>query len=89
MNDHIVIEAAEKQFWDKQDSTDHLDWSKAKIAAFSKLKPSTTTISLRLPESLLDNIKIAAHKNDVPYQSFIKIMLAEKLNEISMPGIHK
>ena len=72
-------EAEERKFWETHDSTDHLDWSKAVRVRFPNLKPSTTAISLRLPVSLLEQIKIAANKRDVPYQSLIKIWLAEKV----------
>lgn len=72
-------ESEERSFWEEHDSTDHVDWSTAKRARFPNLKPSTTAISLRLPVSLLERIKVAANKRDVPYQSLIKTMLAEKL----------
>jgi len=71
-------EAEERCFWETHDSSDHVDWSKARRVRLPKLKPSTTAISLRLPVSLLDRIKVAANKRDVPYQSLIKIWLAEK-----------
>jgi predicted DNA binding CopG/RHH family protein len=60
--------------------TDHLDWSQAERVRMPNLRPSTTSISLRLPVSLLERIKMAAHKRDVPYQSLIKTWLAEKLD---------
>jgi len=72
-------EAEERKFWETHDSTDYLDWSKAQRARFPNLKPSTTAISLRLPVSLLEQIKIAANKRDVPYQSLIKMWLSEKV----------
>ena len=72
-------EAAERKFWEKNDSSKYLDWSKAQIAAFPNLKPSTKTISLRLPQHLLDAIKTAANARDVPYQSLIKVWLQEKV----------
>lgn len=72
-------EAEERKFWETHDSTDYVDWSKATRARFPNLKPSTTAISLRLPISLLEQIKIAANKRDVPYQSLIKMWLAEKV----------
>ena len=72
-------ETEEREFWETHDTTDYLDWSKAKRVAFPNLKLSTTTISLRLPQGLLDQIKIAANKRDVPYQSLIKMWLAEKV----------
>lgn len=74
-------EAEERAFWETHDSADYLDWSKAKAASFPKLKPSTKTISLRLPEALLDRIKIEANKRDVPYQSLIKAWLADDVDE--------
>lgn len=73
-------EAAERAFWEKNDSAEYLDWSKARRAAFPNLKPSTRTISLRLPEHLLDAIKVAANARDVPYQSLIKVWLQEKVH---------
>ncbi|MEH6951226.1 BrnA antitoxin family protein [Nitrobacter sp. NHB1] len=72
-------EAEERKFWETHNSTDYVDWSKASHARFPNLKPSTTAISLRLPVSLLEQIKIAANKRDVPYQSLIKMWLAEKV----------
>ena len=67
----------EREFWRTHDSADYIDWSKAKNAYFPSLKPSTKTISLRLPESLLNEIKILANKEDVPYQSLMKILLMQ------------
>jgi predicted DNA binding CopG/RHH family protein len=72
-------EAAERTFWEKNDSTEYLDWKKAQVAVLPNLKPSTQTISLRLPQHLLDSIKAAANARDVPYQSLIKVWLQEKL----------
>ncbi|MFA6572003.1 MAG: BrnA antitoxin family protein [Bacteroidota bacterium] len=69
-------------FWDKHDATEYFDYSKAKKVVFPNLKPSTETISIRLPTSLLDGIKNQANKNDVPYQSYLKMILSEKLQEI-------
>ncbi len=74
-------EAEEMAFWATHDSTEYLDWSKAKKATFPNLKPSTKTISLRLPESLLEDIKMLANKQDVPYQSLLKILLAHAVSE--------
>ena len=73
-------EAEERRFWETHDSTDYLDWSKAQHVRFPNLKLSTKSISLRLPESLLDRIKVAANKRDVPYQSLIKVWLTEKVD---------
>ena len=72
-------EAAERRFWQTHDSTEYLDWSKAQRARFHNLKPSTQAISLRLPQHMLERIKAAANRRDVPYQSLIKIWLEEKL----------
>jgi len=71
-------EAQERRYWETHDSTPHLDWSKATPARFPNLKPSTKSISLRLPLDLLERIKIEANRRDVPYQSLIKIWLNEK-----------
>ena len=71
-------EAEERRFWETHDSSDYVDWSKAERVRLPNLKPSTTSISLRLPVSLLDRIKVAANKRDVPYQSLIKPWLADK-----------
>ena len=71
-------EPEERRYWESHDSTEHVDWSKAEHARFPNLKPSTQSISLRLPVSLLERIKVAANKRDVPYQSLIKTWLSEK-----------
>lgn len=75
----------ERAFWEspKNDSTQYIDWSAAKVVSFPNLRPSTKTISLRLPEDLLDTIRSRAHKLDVPYQSLMKLWLAEKATETS------
>ena len=75
-------EAEERLFWESNDSSAHVDWSKAQRVRLPNLKPSTTSISLRLPVSLLESIKIAANKRDVPYQSLIKAWLAEKAGSV-------
>lgn len=67
----------ENRFWQKQDSTNYIDWTKAKRATFLHLKPSTITISLRLPENLLNEIRVRANEKDIPYQSLMKILLAQ------------
>ncbi len=74
-------EADERLFWENHDSSDYMDWSKAQSASFPSLKPSTKTISIRLPEMLLDRIKIEANKRDMPYQSLIKVWLMEDVKE--------
>lgn len=76
----FASEAEERAFWEKHDSTDYLDWSKAQRVVLPNLKPTTRTISLRLPQHLLDSIKVAANARDVPYQSLIKVWLQEKLH---------
>ena len=73
-------EAAERAFWEKHDSTEYVDWSKAKRVSFPNLKPTTQSISLRLPLHMLERIKVKANARDVPYQSLIKIWLEEKLS---------
>ena len=73
-------EAAERAYCETHDSTEHLDWANAKKVALPNLKPTTKTISLRLPQHLLDSLKVAANARDVPYQSLIKVWLQEKLH---------
>ena len=72
-------EEEERQFWTDHDSTEYVNWSEAKRGVFPNLKPSTRTISLRLPESMLEELKLLANKNDVPYQSLLKVFLAERI----------
>lgn len=74
-------ENEERKFWATHDSTDYIDWSKAKKVKFPNLKPSVRSISIRLPESLINDLKILANKKDVPYQSLMKIFLTEKVEE--------
>ena len=74
-------EDEEREFWSTHDSTEFVDWAKAKRVVLSNLKPSVKTISLRLPESLLEALKLMANKRDVPYQSLIKILLAERIEQ--------
>ena len=73
-------EAEERTYWESHDSTALVDWSKAKKVRLPNLKPTTKTISLRLPQHLLDSLKVAANARDVPYQSLIKVWLQEKLH---------
>ena len=73
-------EAEERDFWETHDSTEYIDWGKAEAVRLPNLKPSWTSISLRLPTSMLERIKIAANKRDVPYQSLIKAWLSEKID---------
>ena len=72
-------EAAERAFWEKAESSDYIDWSSAQRMRLPALKPSTTTISLRLPDAMLDALKVLANARDVPYQSLLKVFLAERL----------
>ncbi len=72
-------EAEERAYSERTDSADEIDWSKAERVRMPNLEPSKASISLRLPVSLLESIKVAAHKRDVPYQSLIKVWLAEKV----------
>ena len=74
-------EDEERAFWDSHDSTDFVDWGKAQRFTLPNLKPSVKKISLRLPESMLDDLKMLANKRDVPYQSLLKIFLAERIDK--------
>ncbi|MET3900913.1 putative DNA binding CopG/RHH family protein [Devosia sp. UYZn731] len=76
----FATEAEERAFWEAHDSTDHIDWRKAERVRLPNLKPSSTSISLRLPNALLERIKVAANRRDVPYQSLIKTWLSEKID---------
>jgi len=78
-------EKAEREFWETNDSSEYLEWSKSELVSLPNLKPSTKTISLRLPEGLLDSIKIEANKRDMPYQSLIKVWLADDVKESRKP----
>jgi len=77
----FTSEEEEREFWVENDTTEFVDWGKAKKVKFPNLKPSTKTISLRLPEHILDELKMMARKRDVPYQSLIKIFLKDRLNQ--------
>ena len=74
-------EDEERQFWSTHDSTDYVDWSKAQKAVFPNLKPTTESISLRLPSFLLARIKTLANKKDIPYQSLMKVFLSERVDQ--------
>ncbi len=74
-------EEEEREFWATHDAADEVDWSSAKRVRLPELRPSTKTISLRLPEGMLEELKILAHQRDVPYQSLIKVFLAERLRD--------
>jgi predicted DNA binding CopG/RHH family protein len=74
-------EAEEREFWATHDTTEYVDWSKARRAVFPNLRPSTETISLRLPAPLLADLKALANERDVPYQSLLKVLLAEQVRQ--------
>ena len=78
---NFKTEQEEREFWDTHSSEEYVDWNKVEVihAPFPKLKPSTKTISIRLPETMIEELKSLANKNDVPYQSLIKIYLAERI----------
>ena len=71
----------EFEFWSTHDSTEYVDYSKGKRGLFPNLKPSTRTISIRLPESLIEHLKVLANRKDIPYQSLLKMLLIEKVGE--------
>ena len=73
-------EADEQDFWATADSTQYVDWSKAEVVRFPNLKPSTTAISVRLPDTLLTELKLLANERDVPYQSLLKVYLADRVS---------
>ncbi len=72
-------EEEEREFWASHDSTEYVDWEQASSVVMPKLKPSLKTISLRLPETMLEELKLLANKRDVPYQSLLKMFLAERI----------
>jgi predicted DNA binding CopG/RHH family protein len=73
-------EAEERLFWQKHDSAEYIDWSDAEETVLPQLKPSTKSISLRLPESMIEELKVLANKRDVPYQSLLKIFISERID---------
>lgn len=73
-------EDEERKFWANADSSEFINWNDGEVVSFPKLKPSTKTISLRIPESMLEELRVLANKRDVPYQSLIKVYLKEKIN---------
>ncbi len=74
-------EEQEREFWASHDSAEIINWPEAEKVVFPKLKPTTKTISLRLPEFILDELKLMAHKRDIPYQSLIKLFLKERIDQ--------
>ena len=71
----------EREFWSTHDTTEYMDWSKARRLRFIKLRPSVRSISLRLPEALLERIKLLANRHDIPYQSLMKVYLSERVEK--------
>jgi predicted DNA binding CopG/RHH family protein len=82
-------EAEEQAFWSEHDATAYIEWSQARRVVLPNLKPSTKTISLRLPEHMIEELKLLANKQDVPYQSLLKIYLAERLEQELRLARHK
>lgn len=74
-------ENEEREFWATHDSTEYINWDRAKKVTFSNLKPSVKKISIRLPESMIAELKFLANKQDVPYQSLLKIFVAERIKK--------
>lgn len=82
MKKHIPAfksEAEERRFWQTHDSTEYVDWSEAQEVLMPKLKPTTRSISIRLPEAMVESLKLLANKRDVPYQSLLKVFLSERI----------
>ncbi len=73
-------EVEERKFWQQNDSSEYIDWADAVEVILPRLKPSTRKISIRLPESMIEELKVLANKRDVPYQSLLKIFLSERIN---------
>ena len=82
-------EDEEREFWVSRESTDYLDWSKAKTVVLPNLKPSLKSISIRLPKSMIEELKLLANKRDVPYQSLLKMFLAERIEHELKPASSK
>ena len=78
---HFKSESAERKFWSTADSTRYIDWSRAQRTVLPGLRPSLRTISLRLPELMLQELRLLANKRDVPYQSLLKVFLAERIED--------
>ena len=74
-------EEEERKFWSSHDSTEYVDWSKARKITLSNLKPSVRSISIRLPEIMVEELKLLANKRDIPYQSLMKIYISERVEE--------
>ena len=82
-------EDAEKKFWAREDSAEYIDWGKARHAIFPQLKPTLKSISLRLPEAMIEELKVLANKHDVPYQTLLKLYLSERIKEEITPALRK
>ncbi len=74
-------EDQERDFWASHDSTDFVDWRRAERVKLPSLRPTTRTISIRLPESMIERLKVLAHKRDIPYQSLLKMFVADRIEE--------
>jgi predicted DNA binding CopG/RHH family protein len=85
----FASEAAERRFWETHDTVDYMDWSTATVVSLPNLKPSTETISLRLPAALLSDIKALANKRDVPYQSLLKVFVADRVAQEWRSSMHR
>lgn len=85
----FASEAEERKFWETHDSTDYVDWSRATVVSLPNLKPSTETISLRLPAPLLSDLKALANKRDVPYQSLLKVFVADRVAAEWRSSMHR
>ena len=82
----FASERAEREYWETHDAGDRVNWSEARQAVFPNLKASTETISLRLPTALLSDLKVLANKRDVPYQSLLKVYLADRVTRETVGG---
>ncbi len=85
----FTSDAEERQFWETHDSADYVDWSKAAVVSLPNVKPSTETISLRLPAPLLSDLKALANKRDVPYQSLLKVFVADRVAAEWRSSMHR
>ena len=85
----FASEAKEREFWEKHDSAQYIDWSKAAVVSLPNVKPSTETISIRLPAPLLSDLKALANKRDVPYQSLLKIFVSERVTAEWRASTHR
>jgi len=74
-------EKEEKLFWENNDSSDYVNWDDAKLVVMPKLKPTVKSISIRMPQIMINELKLIANKQDVPYQSYIKTILSERINQ--------